>query len=155
MAKKEIKWGNKELPGLSFDELNKMTFKSLAASETGKNNVKSGHLQKIAPMGGKKTGDMMVANGHLESVRDINKMLKGATGYFKDRQDDRIILFNKRIEKEFGDASFSLNDLEYLHKDFSLYKNPRQEFRRILMNSGFYETAGKRTQSILYKKINK
>ena len=33
MAKKEIKWGNKELPGLSFDELNEMSNAKLARQE--------------------------------------------------------------------------------------------------------------------------
>lgn len=33
---KKIKWANKELPGLSHEELNKITAKSLATAENGK-----------------------------------------------------------------------------------------------------------------------
>jgi len=68
MAKKQIKWANKELPGLSFDELNKMNALTLAATETGRRNVESGHLTKISQLGGKKAGDMNRENGTMEKA---------------------------------------------------------------------------------------
>lgn len=56
---KEIKWGNKELPGLSHDELTKLTNKKLANIENGKRqgalNTKSGQVGEAGKIGGKAT----------------------------------------------------------------------------------------------------
>lgn len=54
---KNIKWANKELPGLSHDELNKLTYQQLTRIENGKNAFYSGQLKKISIIGGITTGN--------------------------------------------------------------------------------------------------
>jgi hypothetical protein len=73
---KNIKWANKELPGLSHDELNKLTYQQLVRSENGKQtilqngsfesrsrggktNKETGHIQKL----GKKWGSINILKG--------------------------------------------------------------------------------------------
>jgi len=83
---KNIKWGNKQLPGLSFDELNKLTDAKLAMSIGGTLGGKigdsrpaglaakaSGQLHDACVKGGKATGRKNVESGHLEKVRDPKK----------------------------------------------------------------------------------
>lgn len=79
---KNIKWANKELPGLSHDELNKLTENILSKKENGlyaathinknqgKKNAQSGHMKNIqtigAPLGGKIGGIVTRDTGKLK-----------------------------------------------------------------------------------------
>jgi hypothetical protein len=57
---KNVKWGNKELPGLSEEELLKLTTQKMAAAELGK-------------IQGKKNAE----SGHLDNIRDIKACKRG------------------------------------------------------------------------------
>lgn len=90
---KNIKWANKELPGLSHEDLVKLSANKLASIENGNSNRDSGLLERIRPLatkaflegdyigsqafyersskGGKITYNLNKENGNMERLADL------------------------------------------------------------------------------------
>jgi hypothetical protein len=100
---KNIKWANKELPGLSHDELNKLTYQQLAASETGKYNAESGLLKRIAKKGGEAVGK--TAHIRLNQAQTSESRSKSHKKTFDKKLVEESLLispFNKERAKWLG-----------------------------------------------------
>ena len=139
MAKKQIKWGNKELPGLSHDELNKMTSAKLSRSqfmtdyhkdperkeinrlagikmaavlkESGYYETKS-YLEMVSK-NGKKQGDVNAETGHMQEIQKIGAALGGSTNSIK-QQEAREIQFKTHFRKA-GTAAAAIAATEKFH----------------------------------------
>jgi hypothetical protein len=75
MLHKDIKWANKELPGLTEEELNEVSFSKLVASELakelGQKNKETGHWEKIRWIGAEKGRETQKASGHWDKVKQL------------------------------------------------------------------------------------
>jgi hypothetical protein len=81
-----IKWANKELPGLSHDDLNKLTENILSKKENGllaatqinknqgKKNAKSGHMNTIQKLGCSIGGIVSGNKKTKEQMKQISKL---------------------------------------------------------------------------------
>jgi hypothetical protein len=76
---KNIKWANKELPGLSHDELNELTYQQLTRSENGKQTIEKNSSYEARSKGGQTNRD----SGHISNLGKhwgpINALKGGTT----------------------------------------------------------------------------
>lgn len=75
---KNIKWGNKELPGLSHDDLANLTYTKIVAAETMRANRLKTDLRKNGIKGGTTQGRINAKNGNLEKARQVEYKRRAA-----------------------------------------------------------------------------
>jgi hypothetical protein len=104
----KIKWANKELPGLSHDDLNKLTENILSKKENGlfaatqinknqgKKNAKSGHMKSIQKLGASIGGIISGNNKTKEEMKQISKLGNEANA---QKYGKRIYATNLNTEK--------------------------------------------------------
>ena len=83
---KDIKWANKELPGLTHEDLLEITISNLSKKENGllaatqvnfnqgKKNAQSGHMKSIQPLGASIGGKVSASKKPKEHFIEIGKL---------------------------------------------------------------------------------
>ena len=114
MAKKQIKWGNKELPGLSHDELNKMTSAKLSRSQFMTDYHKDPERKEIARLAGIKGTDVLREKGYFESESFIEMVKQNGHKGSRTNMENSTGMFGWTDEqkKEYASIGGSTNSIK-------------------------------------------
>jgi hypothetical protein len=152
----KIKWGNRELPGVSHDELSKLTPRVLTATERGNLNVELGKFGNgIGNYESRKRGALKsVANqkesGNLKKFTDSGT--KAAAEKAILEKEERRIRFYNIISDTFSDQ-FQIKDLAFIDEYFPEYTNHKKAYRRFLSDDVYFKTLGFKNKARCYIRI--
>lgn len=174
---KKIEWKQSTI---DYDALNKITAKILAVSETGKNNVESGHLYKIsasksdkkikAAIENAKKG-FLVFESRSEEFKKDSRSRGGITsgnnakesGQFKDyckagtESSSNVRIENTRIYKQklydlITLEEFTTKDIAHLYINFEHLKDD-QMLRKWITDTNYFIFIRKEGNAKIYKKV--
>lgn len=151
---KKIEWKESNI---DYDALNKITHRSLVATERGNQNKSLGKIGSgLGNIESRRKGQKNSVQNQIESGTFKNWLDSGKKAAAEKSINDkleRIERFYALIYLKFKNDTFNILDLKILDSYFPEYTSHSKAYRRFLEDNKLYQFLGYKNKSKMYKII--